>query len=83
MLEAVIMLWVVSSTGIPSMSTMHTYNTQLKCEKEILRIERKYYLDREPHMRARSGERYHMACLTHEEVMKRLNEAAIDRAFKN
>jgi hypothetical protein len=74
-------LWVVTSTGLPSMSTNQHFETYASCQTEVLRLERKYYYDRAPHKTAKSGAQYYMDCLTVNEVQRRLNETMLEKVL--
>lgn len=80
MSKLIFFLWVVSSTGIPTMNTMLSYE-EATCHKEIRRLELNYYRDRLPHRRDINGEQYHLECLTHPQVIERLNNLSIDKTF--
>lgn len=71
-------LWVVSSSGLPAMNTMHSFTSFQECQVNILALEREYYLDRLEHQIAGDGDRYHMVCLTQKEAVERLNNIDLD-----
>lgn len=80
-MKPLIILWIESSMGIPTMSTEHSFPTREDCQKEINRLEAKYYPRHNPHKQAGDGETYHMECLTHEEVIRRLQGYTFDKVY--
>ena len=71
-------IWITTVSGIPTMNTHLRYPDFYTCNQVVMSFEREYYLDRMPHRRAKSGESYHMECLTNQEVIGRLEGTSKD-----
>lgn len=80
MIKTLFFLWVVSSTGIPTMNTLLSYD-EVSCHEEIRRLELEYYRDRLQHRPDIHGETYYLECLTHKEVIERLNDLSLENTF--